>query len=68
MKYETKSAPEVSKKNLPTEKCPKSSKIPGGGGRPGLENSQIKAAFFLGASLTCDTLVDCQHYLKISGP
>ena len=29
------------------EKCPKSLKIPGGGVGPGLENAQIKAAFFL---------------------
>ena len=33
------------------EMYPKSFKIPGGVVRPGLENTQIKAALFLGASL-----------------
>ena len=48
----TKKGPKVSGGKQPTEKCPKSSKIPGGGVIPGLENTQIKAAFsFVGCPL-----------------
>ena len=48
----TQKGRKYSKKNEPMEKFPKSLKILGGGGLgPGLENTQIKAAFFLKASL-----------------
>ena len=39
------------RKNEPTEKCPKSLKKPGAV-RPGLKNTQIKAAFLLTAFLS----------------
>ena len=43
----TQKGRKYSKKNEPMEKFPKSLKILGGGGLgPGLENTQIKAAFF----------------------
>jgi hypothetical protein len=51
----TQKCPKSFRKKLAYGKVPpkfQNSKIPGGGGvRPGLENTQIKAAFFLGRPL-----------------
>ena len=54
LKYDKKGAQKIPKNNQPTEKCPKSSKIPEV--RPGLEIPKLKVHFF-GAFLILKLLI-----------